>query len=245
MKRSIEDIVKAADRLSGLKSYLKHRTAPFAVVFIDLAGSTKLKAAVPQEEWLPIICRFLLCVSECVEENRGTVIKYIGDEVLAVYSDQDAKIATSRCEQCIRECDKKLRVLGHKYQAKFAADFGSAASVDFPNAAGDVLGTCVDRCARISKIAAPGTVVASKQFVAESVNKSNWKRIGHFPLKGFREPQHVFQLADFGNPIKIADPILYMASNEDLVAEVLKLRIDLKHSWESLKIERRKSKIRV
>jgi len=86
MKRSIQNIVRASDELSKLRSYLQERTAPLAVTFVDLVGSTALKRKAGQAEWLPTICRFLLLVTELVEQCRGRVVKYIGDEVLAVFS---------------------------------------------------------------------------------------------------------------------------------------------------------------
>ena len=106
--------------------------------------------------------------------------------------------------------------------------------------AGDVLGTCIDRCARIAKIAAPRTAVASDEFVKSSTNHQNWRRIGQFAFKGLPAQQIVYQLKDFGQVINIPDSKLWVASSGELIEEVLRLRGELEECWKQLRLSRRR-----
>lgn len=56
-----------------------------AVAFIDLSDSTALKESTEPEIWLGNVYRFIRSVESCVREFNGTVVKRIGDEVLATF----------------------------------------------------------------------------------------------------------------------------------------------------------------
>lgn len=218
--RSFKDIIGADDAIQQLRTYLQQHSGPHAILFVDLCDSTKLKVEHPQEEWLPIVCRFLLTASVAVEREDGRVVKYIGDEVFAVFPDQGSGLAAARAEMCAIGCESELAKLGSPYTAKYALDYGDGASVEFPGAPSDVLGTCIDRCARISQVAKKHALVASEAFVEESKHRTSWRRIGRFPFKGLPREVNVFQLENHGENILVADAKLYAQSADDLVKRV-------------------------
>jgi class 3 adenylate cyclase len=218
MTRSPKQIVEFGDTLAGITQQLESAT-PTVVMFVDLCGSTSLKAR-PQAEWLPIVCRFLLEVTKIVTREGGKVVKYIGDEVMAVFNDQDG-LGSARAETCVMALDAMIRALGTPYAAKYVLDAGDIAEVTFPPY--DVLGTAIDRCARIGKIAQPGVALASDSFRAKTPHKDAWLTVGSYKFKGLPAPVTVFRLATLHAPWKTPDPTLAVMTQEELILAIKEL----------------------
>lgn len=226
--RASERIIKADDTIKRMEKYLSERTSNMAIAFIDMDGSTKLKEK-SQSEWLPKICRFLETISLVVSKNHGEVIKYIGDEVFAIFPENQDEVSCLRVETFVWQCVNIFKSLGNEYSAKFALDYGSAASVQFKNSPLDYLGTAIDRCARIAKIVSPKTAFASKEFVKQTKNPNSWKMLGQFTFKGLPEKVVIYQLKGLGKTIEIENYDLYSLSTNDLIIKIneLKKKFDL------------------
>lgn len=238
--RTLEAVIHAGDELSRISSWLQERTAPCVVMFVDLVGSTEMKATLPQDQWLVLICRFLFLTTQQIGAERGRVIKYIGDEVMAIFEDASTGLAANRAESCVIECEAALKGLPGTVRAKYALDYGECATVDFEHAPGDVLGAAVDRCARISKLAEPGTAVASEAFVAESKRPSGWRKLGEFPFKGLSDFVSVFQFQGIGAPMEVVHPELLTRSSKSLVTDLLAAQADVERCREEIRMFRSK-----
>src|SRR3989442_6805307 len=55
------------------------------VLFADMAGSTALGEQLDPEEMRSVLARYYAIARECVETYGGTVQKFIGDAVMAVF----------------------------------------------------------------------------------------------------------------------------------------------------------------
>src|SRR5207247_10200509 len=55
------------------------------VLFADMAGSTALGEELDPEEMRRVLARYYAIARECVETHGGTVEKFIGDAVMAVF----------------------------------------------------------------------------------------------------------------------------------------------------------------
>jgi len=218
-KREFEKLERR--ELEKLRHQLSRSRGPLVVAFIDLCGSTELKRQ-PQERWLPIVGEFLLDVTRCVSRNKGRVVKYIGDEVLAIFEHPNARKTISQAESFVSDCEATLRKRG-KSVAKWALDFGRVVPISVPGGASDFLGTTVDRCARIGKLLAPGTVLVSADFVAASSNRKRWRRIGSVRPKGIEKPFDVFQLDGVGQRIMASDIRARAASSASLTQKASRL----------------------
>ena len=229
-RRELEIIEK--HEFEKLKRQLGKTRGPVVVAFIDLCGSTELKR-LPQEKWLPIVGEFLLDVTQCANRKRGRVIKYIGDEVLALFDGAPVKVITSRAEEFVRECEAALRNHGNS-TAKYAFDIGRIVPVSVPGGASDVLGTCVDRCARIAKLLSPGTALASLDFVNMLTDQSAWRKVATVRVKGIDKPFEICQLKGVGPRIsggKIRERVI---SGAELAQRSIRLGRQLKVCREEL-----------
>lgn len=237
--RSLEELVNADDYRRKLARYLEERTHPVVVAFVDLADSTRLKNQ-PQADWLPLIARFLLTVAQLAEKCEGRVVKYVGDEVISVFDNQDG-LAGQRVESFLWECESSLAPEGDEYVAKYAFDFGQGARIEPASMPEDILGTCVDRCARISKIAKSGTAVASAQFVAISKNKKSWRRIGSCKVRGLSESAVVYQLRELGDEISLEEARASVANPLEVLRSLKSCKGKLTRCHEELQVFRSRS----
>src|SRR5207302_10205783 len=192
-------------------------------MFVDLCGSTKLKSR-PQAEWLPIVCRFIVEVTRIIRREGGVVIKYIGDEVMALFNDEDG-FAPARAETCVMALDAMVKGLGAPYAAKYVLDAGDISEVTFPPY--DVLGTAVDRCARIGKIAQPGVALASEMFREKAPHQEAWVQAGTYAFKGLSAPVNVFRLARLDGFWRAPDTQLAVSTQEELITMLNDLRAEV------------------
>lgn len=192
-------------RLEKLRSY-----ETCVVMFVDLVGSTQFKSLNPNEEiWLPRLCAFLEAISGLIRQE-GKVVKFIGDEVMALFTGSRAvQNAEHVAENILLFCDTYQQ---YNFRVKIGLDFGKVALLKFGGAAegfsidGDPQGVVVDRCARIISKAGPGDVLCSEYFYGASNVRSKWRRCGSFQAKGIEKKVNVFELQHKNSRrVKIAD----------------------------------------
>jgi hypothetical protein len=125
-------------------------------------------------------------VTRYVESLNGRVVKYIGDEVMAVFDKPSCVNDSSSFVARIAEIESNLQVIiGVETRVKIAIDKGSLCFLKFVGHAEiDPQGTAVDRCARIAKYTKAGAVLASAEFVKDCPKTFNWIQVGQVELKG-------------------------------------------------------------
>lgn len=182
------------------KRFLRNR-GDAVVMFVDLVGSTAYKEAHPDEaDWLPRLAEFLTEVSKIVSA-QGRVVKYIGDEVMAVFEDPDAALhAEHAAEEIVAFCRRSSSM----FKSKIALDYGPVywlkfGTKDYEGAgrleiAGDPQGRTVDRCARIASKARGQIVLASSAFHAKSPDTKRWRRVAKLQVRGIQLAFDVFAL---------------------------------------------------
>ena len=218
--RAEEEIVK--DRI---RSGFVNR----AVIFMDVVGSTDFKQehiATP-EIWILRVRQFSELLSAAVVGSNGNVVKFIGDEVMAVFENvYDAQNLVAR----IDEIEKNLaQATGYETRIKVAADYGKVYLLTFPgHTEPDPQGPTVDRCARIAAHGQAGEVLASADF-AKNTSKLGWNKAGTVDLKGLG-PQVIYQLGTVS--VDLAPKILILErdfkelqeSNQELQFKVGQLK---------------------
>src|SRR5688572_26153641 len=102
----LSEILECAARLASDRDRLRQKKSG-VVMFIDMVGSTAFKDAHPdEEEWLARLVTFLSSVTSIVEQH-GRVVKYIGDEVMALFDgDNSVMNAEHAAEQILSFCQR-------------------------------------------------------------------------------------------------------------------------------------------
>jgi class 3 adenylate cyclase len=154
------------------------------VAFVDLVESTRLKWDQPPAEWLGHIYVFILRVSKLAEQSGGSVVKRIGDAVMVTFVD------TSAPERFFDSLAADEMLRAHHY--RIAVDYGDAFHFEFlEGLPDDPYGRVVDRCARVLELAAPATILCTRDY-RRQVAGSWYGSLGEFSLRGFPENMELF-----------------------------------------------------
>ncbi len=138
------------------------------VLFCDLVGSTALGERLDPETTRAVIARYFGLTREALERHGGTVEKFIGDAVMAIFGvptlhEDDALRAVRAAADVRVELDVLNRQLerdhGLTLAIRIGIETGEAAVGSAAAELGRVTGPAVNRAARLEQVAAPGQVV--------------------------------------------------------------------------------------
>lgn len=166
-----------------------------AVLFIDLAGSTRLAATHPPEQVADVLNDFFRAVVAAVDRHHGFVNKFQGDAALAVFG------APLRSATAPGDALATARELATSMRALSSLDFGVGVCAG-PVFAGylgalnrfeyTVIGDPVNEAARLADRAKsdPGRVLASGAAVRDAAEdeRAQWRPAGSVVLRGRSRP---------------------------------------------------------
>ena len=143
------------------------------VLFADVTGSTQLADRLDVEELRDVMSEWFAAVRGEIEAQGGTVEKYIGDAVMAVFgvpnAHEDDPARALRAALAIRARLVDLNAsLEHTYgitmEIRTGINTGEAvATLDPPPGEAIVTGAAVNAAARLEQLAEPGqTIVAER-----------------------------------------------------------------------------------
>jgi adenylate cyclase len=150
-------------------------TATATVGFLDIVGYTRLSRGLSPEDLTALLERFESETSDRIARSGGRVVKMIGDEVFFV-ADSPAVAAEIALETAeTHAADEELPEIR-----------GGLASGPVLMRHGDVFGTTVNRAARLTPIARPGTVIVDDEVRAQLRDDGSYKvkRVRAHRLRG-------------------------------------------------------------
>src|SRR5689334_7713604 len=142
------------------------------IVFADLAGSTELGERLDPEALRDVQTRYFAAMRAPLERHGGTVEKFIGDAVMAVFGvpvlHEDDALRAVRAAVEMRDAMAALnheleRDLGVGLGLRIGVNTGEVASADTGADHGLVAGDPVNAAARLQSAAPPGGVIVGPQ----------------------------------------------------------------------------------
>jgi adenylate cyclase len=172
------------------------RVARVALLFTDLTDSTALYHAVGDAKAFRVVQEHFDVLSAIIAEHRGTIVKTIGDAVMAAFTSErdalDASFAMHRAFPAFRA--------GNSDAARTFLKIGVYAGpcyVVTANGILDYFGQTVNIAARLQGASGPGEVVIDGQFADEA------ERVGW--LEGFTISEHFeAHLKGLPHPVRVA-----------------------------------------
>jgi class 3 adenylate cyclase len=165
------------------------------IVFCDVTGSTELGESLDPERLRLVLARYFERMKATVERHGGTVEKFIGDAVMAVFGlpvvHEDDALRALRAAVEMRDALPELGL-----QARIGVMTGEVVTGTEERLA---TGDAVNVAARLEQAAKPGTVLlgqATLELVRGSVDVEPVAALG---LKGKRQPVPAFRLAGLRN----------------------------------------------
>jgi class 3 adenylate cyclase/tetratricopeptide (TPR) repeat protein len=168
-----------------------------SVLFADLVGSTPLAESRDPEEVREMLSRYFDTCRRLIEIYGGTVEKFIGDAVMAVWGtpvaqEDDAERAVRTALDLVAAVAALGEEIGADLRARAGVLTGEAAVNLHAEAESMVAGDLVNTAARIQSAAEPGTVLVGESTKRASAAIS-YEGAGSFELKGKSEPIELFR----------------------------------------------------
>jgi class 3 adenylate cyclase/tetratricopeptide (TPR) repeat protein len=160
-----------------------------SVLFADLVGFTTLTEDRDPEETRELLTRYFELGREVIERYGGTVEKFIGDAVMAVWGAPTAhEDDAERAVRAALDLVDAVQTLGPSIRARAGVLTGEAAVTVGATAQGMVAGDLVNTASRLQGVASPGTVL-----VGEATQRAAGRAIAFTPagdqhLKGKAAP---------------------------------------------------------
>jgi class 3 adenylate cyclase/tetratricopeptide (TPR) repeat protein len=165
-----------------------------SVLFTDLVGFTTLAEGRDPEETRELLGRYFDMARDIVEKYAGTVEKFIGDAVMAVWGAPTAR--EDDAERAVRaalELVAAVRSLGPGLEARAGVLTGEAAVTIGATGQGMVAGDLVNTASRLQSVAAPGTVLVGEATRRSASSSIAFEPAGEQVLKGKAAPVPAFR----------------------------------------------------
>ncbi|HEV7614691.1 MAG TPA: adenylate/guanylate cyclase domain-containing protein [Solirubrobacterales bacterium] len=180
------------------------------VLFADVSGSMDLAEQQDPEEWRKIMQRFFAILADAVGKFEGTVDKFTGDGIMAVFG---APIAHE--DHARRACYAALQMLDDV--ADYAAELRRGQGLNFSTRIGinsgevvagaigrggegeyTAIGHTVGLAQRMEALAEPGKAYVTEHTAELAAGFLDLDDLGEFEIKGASQPVRVFELAGVG-----------------------------------------------
>jgi class 3 adenylate cyclase len=200
VKKASRDLEARAERLAnlvpeGALSAMErnfHNEAELfeaAVLFTDIRGSSQLIREMPPRDFFQLLNQLLSAQSRQIKRYEGSVIKYTGDGVMAVFRGMGRSYLALRCALEIAASNNDQQRL--PFGIGVAEGLVLAGLIGDSNQAGqrrqyDVIGATVHLAARLCNMASPGEVIVTKNINAVArVETPAPRSIGSVSIRGF------------------------------------------------------------
>ena len=170
------------------------------VLFCDVSGSTALGERLDPESFRQVMRRYFDAARRVIESHGGTVEKFIGDAVMAVFGvpvlHEDDALRAVRAAAALGE---EIAVLNRGLQA----DFGATVSIRTGVNTGEVVtgtderlatGDAVNLAVRLEQAAAPGEIVIGPQTWALVRDAVTAEPLEPLQIRGKKQPVTAYRL---------------------------------------------------
>jgi class 3 adenylate cyclase/tetratricopeptide (TPR) repeat protein len=197
------------------------------VLFCDLTGSTALGESLDPERLRALLARYFEQMKSIVERHGGSVEKFIGDAVMAVFgvpvSHEDDALRAVRAAAEMRDA---LPGLG--LQGRIAVMTGEVVTGTEERLA---TGDAVNVAARLEQAAEPGDILIGEPTLALVRDAADVELIEPLELKGKSEPVPAYRLLRAHDAPARRHGELFVGRERELVV--------LRETWERVQAERR------
>ncbi len=176
-----------------------------SVLFVDVTGSTGLADRLDAEELREVMSAWFAAIRTEIEAQGGTVEKYIGDAVMAVFgvpvAHEDDPARALRAALAVRDRlvglnDELAESHALRIEIRTGINTGEAVTTASPAPGeGMVTGVAVNAAARLEQLAEPGQILVAERTVRATPG-FRFDDLGLLELRGKEERVHAFSLLE-------------------------------------------------
>jgi adenylate cyclase len=191
-----------------------------SVVFVDIRGFTAFSEANPPEKVVEMVNRYLDLTSRSIQQNGGTIDKYIGDATMAVFNAPndlenhpfnavkaawDMKQGSTELQrEILEEFGVDLQFgIGVNCGQAIVGNMGSSFRMDYT-----VIGDTVNTAARLESNASKGQIIISDAVYQQVKNRVTVNDLGEIMVKNKKDGIHIYEVIGVGENHGISDSIL-------------------------------------
>jgi class 3 adenylate cyclase len=176
-----------------------------SVLFADVAGFTTFAESAPPERVVAFLNELFAVMTEVVFRHDGTVDKFIGDSMMALFSaprtqDDHAERALLCAEDLHRFVEASTPAWQEKYGFTVRLAIGIAAGEALVGNLGSevrmeytAIGDVVNVASRLEAIAAPGQTLTTREVANLAGGSFSFQPHDSHPLRGRRQPVEVVE----------------------------------------------------
>ena len=162
-----------------------------AVLFADVVGSTRLYELLGDQRARELILICIEVMRDATERNRGTVIKTIGDEILAIFPTADDAVNAAGEMQEDIGARPELHVQGQHVAIRIGCHFGPVVLQDK-----DIFGASVHTANRMTSQAKAGQIILSSDTIGRC--SPEWRavsrRVDVTSLRGLTDEIELYEV---------------------------------------------------
>jgi len=171
---------------------MKGEKQNLVIMFADLSGSTRLFETLGDTIALQKLTTYIGSLTDIIEDHQGSVIKTIGDEIMATFQDAgDAQEAACAIQESMsfENTAKKTEISVH-----IGFHYGPVIL-----AKGDVFGDSVNVASRMVDLAKDGQIITTRETITKLSEKlqNSTRHLYNIPVKGRKENVDLFR-SDLG-----------------------------------------------
>lgn len=199
-------VVDVISRDKNFNMVLGGENRHVAVLFIDIRGFTTMSESLEPEQVVEILNEYLDLTTKAVFHQQGTVDKFIGDAVMAVFNapfDLDDYCYRAVCAAW--EMKQNADILTAEFEERFGTPIAFGIGINCGNAVvGNIgcdfrmdytaIGDTVNTAARLESNARSGQILISEQVYEAVKDRIAVSPIGEIPLKGKSRGVFVYQV---------------------------------------------------
>jgi class 3 adenylate cyclase/tetratricopeptide (TPR) repeat protein len=173
------------------------------VLFADLTASTELASRLDPEDLRAVLTPFFEAMVEEIAAYGGTVQKFIGDAVVAVFGvpaaheddPERAVRAAVAMHARLRRLNEELRAAGRpELDMRLGVNTGEVVTATGIDREGLVTGEPVNLAARLEALARPGTIVVGDRTHRDTRHAIAYRSLGEVSVKGIPRPVQAWEV---------------------------------------------------
>lgn len=199
-------VVEELSRSGRYQIELGGRECQIAVLFVDIRGFTSMSEGLPPDKVVGILNRYLGKVTEAIFKNEGTLDKFIGDAVMAVYNAPlDVENYMEKAVRTGLDIIDAVESLNDELERDFGRRIACGVGVHCgPAVVGNIgcdfrmdytaIGDTVNVSERLESQAKAGQVLISEQIYEHVKDRFRAEYVGELALKGRQDKVKAFVL---------------------------------------------------
>jgi len=190
--------------LKGGQELMEPKDLTATVLFADIVGFTNLSEKMPPRETTLFLNRFFSRMTDIVFKHDGTLDKYMGDGLMAVFGApvekrDDPERAVRAAKEMLAELNampenlaggKRIRIrIGINTGQVVAGNIGSPRRMDYT-----VIGDAVNTASRLESLAAPNQILIGEETYRSVRGKLKVREVGPCRIKGKSDEIMVYEV---------------------------------------------------